>query len=121
MSKIIGYDPKPKTTKFADDFENRVIIRRNNRSLLPRVFADIEEDEWKVAFGFNQTKIPKLHAKENDFEVLYRYNPHAESMVTRLGTDDGSEHAYVGESFSSPDDFIIWALGQEKQIQLSPA
>lgn len=121
MSKFVGHDPKPKTVKATEEFENKVIIRRNNRSLLPRIFADIEDNKWTVAVGFNQTRIPKLHAKENDFEILYRYNPLEESKVTRFGTDTGVEIDYIGESFTSPDDFILWAIGQEKQIQLSPA
>lgn len=35
MSKFVGHDPKPKTVKATEEFENKVIIRRNNRSLLP--------------------------------------------------------------------------------------
>jgi len=42
-------------------------------------------------------------------------------MVVRLGTDTGLENDYPVESFSSPDEFVIWAIGQEKEIQLSPA
>lgn len=121
MSKFIGFDPKPKTAKVAEEFENKVVIRRNNHTLVGRVYADIMEDEWKVAVGFNQTLIPKLRGKENEFEVLYRYNPSEESKVIRMGTDTGIENDYTAGSFASPDDFIIWAIGQEKEIQLSPA
>lgn len=121
MSNFFGFKPRPKTSRIADDFENKIIIRRNNRSLIPKVYADIEDDEWKVAVGYNQTRIPDLHAKENDFEVLYRYAPSHESTVVRLGTDTGCKTDYPAASFSSPDDFIIWAIGQEKENQLSPA
>lgn len=121
MSKFVGHDPKPKTAKIAEEFETKVIIRRNNKSLVGRVFVDIMEDEWKFAVGFNQMGISKLHGRENEFEVLYRYHPSEESKVIRLGTDTGLENDYPAESFPSPDEFIIWAIGQEKAIQLSPA
>lgn len=121
MSRFIGYKPKPKTEKVANDFENKVIIRRNNHSLVGRVFVDIMDDEWKLAFGFNQMGISRLHGRENDFEVLYRYIPTEEPKVVRLGTDTGFENDYSERSFASPDEFVIWALGQEKEIQLSPA
>ncbi|KAF5090041.1 hypothetical protein DSECCO2_23010 [anaerobic digester metagenome] len=119
MSKFIGLDPKPKTAKVADDFESKILIRRNNKSLVSRVFVDIMEDEWRLAVGFNQMAISKLHGRENEFEVLYRYNPSEESKVMRLGTDTGLENDYTAGSFPSPDEFVIWAIGQEKEIQLS--
>ncbi|QXO95745.1 hypothetical protein KSK55_04955 [Methanospirillum purgamenti] len=121
MSKFVGYEPKPKTAKVAEDFENKLLIRRNNKSLVGRVFVDIMEDEWKLAVGFNQMGITKLHGRENEFEVLYTYHPTEESKVVRLGTDTVLENEYPARSFSSPDEFIIWAIGQEKEIQLSPA
>ena len=120
MSKFIGYEPKPKTAKVTEEFENKVMIRRNNKSLVGRVYVDIMEDEWKLAVGFNQMSISKLNGRENEFEVLYRYLPSEDSMVVRLGTDTGLESDYPVESFSSPDEFVIWAIGQEKEIQLSP-
>ena len=71
MSKFFGYEPKPKTAKLADEFETKVLIRRNNKSLVGRVFVDIMDDEWKFAVGFNQMGITKLHIRVNEFEVLY--------------------------------------------------
>lgn len=121
MSKFVGYEPKPKTAKLAEEFENKVLIRRNNKSLVGRVFVDIMEDEWKFAVGFNQMGITKLHGRENEFEILYRYQPSDESKVVRLGTDTSLENDYPATPFPSPDEFIIWAIGQEKEIQLSPA
>ncbi|HOJ95628.1 MAG TPA: hypothetical protein PK024_02140 [Methanospirillum sp.] len=120
MSKFIGYEPKPKTAKVTEEFENKVLIRRNNKNLVGRVYVDVMDDEWKVAVGYNQMGISKLHGRENEFEVLYRYQPSEESKVIRLGTDTDLENEYPLAGFSSPDEFIIWAVGQEKQIQLSP-
>ena len=121
MSKFLGLDPKPKTVKIAEEFENKVIIRRNNMSLIGRVYVDIMDNEWKVAMGYNQTKTPKLYAKENSFEVIYQYQPGLQSPVFRLGTDNGQEDTFSKEPFSSPDEFVTWAIGQEKDIQMSPA
>ncbi len=121
MSKFLGYEPKPKTAHLTEEFENKVLIRRNNKSLVGRVYVDVMDDEWKLAVGYNQMGISRLHGRENEFEVLYRYQPSEVSKVIRLGTDTGLENDYPAPSFASPDDFIIWAIGQEKQIQLSPA
>lgn len=121
MSKFVGFEPKPKTSKIAEDFENKVIIRRDNHILLGKVFADIMESEWNVALGYNQTLNPGIHGMENDFEVRYTYEPSGNSPVKRLGTDTGDETEFTPGEFITPDEFIIWALGQEKAIQLSSA
>lgn len=121
MSKFLGLDPKLKTVKITEEFENKVIIRRNNLSLIGRVYVDIMDDEWKVAMGYNMTRTPKLYAKENSFEVIYRYKPGSETPVFRLGTDSGQEDSFSEEPFASPDEFVTWVIGQEKTIQMSPA
>ncbi len=121
MSKFIGFKPNSRTKNATEDFEGKVMIRRNNQRLIATVYADIMEHEWAVALGYNLTRNPGLHGRENVFEVRYSFQPGEESLVTRIGTDTDGEEIYDSRSFRTPDEFVIWALGEEKAAQFRPA
>lgn len=121
MPKFFGLKPKSKTAKISEEFENRMVIRRNNLRLIGKVYADITENEWAVAVAYNQVPEPGIHGTENSLEIRYSYEPESQSGVHRLETEKGSQQDYQTEEFDNPDAFIVWALDQEKNLMQNPA
>ena len=120
MVKFIGLDPKPKTVKMAEEFENKVWIRLNNRTLVSKVYVDLSEGNWALAFAYNQVTNPGLYGRENDLEVKYTYTIEPEPQLLRLDTKDGEEKLLPVKSFDSPDAFVIWVLTNEKTLISTP-
>ena len=120
MAKFFGLEPKPKTVKMAEDYENKVWIRLNNRRLVSKIYADLSEENWALAFAYNQVSDPGLHGSENDLEVKYTYSFEPEPKLIRLDTKDGEEKNLTSDSFDSPDSFIIWALKNEQSLMTKP-
>lgn len=121
MTKFLGLSPSPKTAKVTEEFENKMCIRKNNRRLIGKVYADITDTEWAVAVAYNQVQDPGIHGSENSLEIRYSYEPKSEPVVHRLETEKGSEQNFMIEKFDSPDTFVIWALGQERNLIMNPA
>ncbi len=121
MPKFFGLKPKSKTTKISEEFENRMVIRRNNLRLIGKVYADITDTEWAVAVAYNQVPEPGIHGTENSLEIRYSYEPESTPIVHRLETEKGSKQDYPIETFESPDAFIVWALDQERTLMQNPA
>lgn len=120
MAKFFGFAPTSKTILVSEEFENRVRIRVQNKSLLGTVYADIEENEWAVAVAYNQMQYPGLHGRENLREVRYRFHPGTGLVVSRLVTDESEIQEFEAQPFDSPDAFIVWALNQEKSLVMNP-
>jgi hypothetical protein len=120
MAKFFGLEPKSKTQKVAEEFENRIRIRLHNKSLLGKVYTDIADDQWAVAVAYNQVPEPGLWGTENVLEIRYTYDPASEPLVKRLETSEGEEKTFPAEPFDSPDAFVIWALNQERTLIQSP-
>lgn len=116
MAKFFGLSPKAKTKKVAEEFENRVCFRLNNQRLMPKVYTDITDEQWAVAFAYNQVLDPGLWGTENSLEIKYSYQPDTESVVQRLETKDGYVKSFPAEPFDTPDAFVIWALNQERNL-----
>lgn len=121
MAKFFGLSPKSKTAKVTEEFENRMVIRKHNRRLIGKVYADIADTEWAVAVAYNQVQDPGIHGSENTLEIRYSYEPASEPVVHRLETDRGSQQNYSIEKFDNPDAFIVWALNQEKTLMANHA
>jgi hypothetical protein len=116
MARFFGLQPNSKTRKVAENFENQVSIRRNNRRLLGKVYADIEDSQWAVSIAYNMAMEPGLWGKENDLEVKYSYQPHQDPVVSRLETQCGDEVPIPAVSFHNPNEFVIWALRKESAM-----
>lgn len=119
MVKFFGLNPESHTQNVAEEFENRVRIRLHNQSLLGKVYADITDDQWVVAFAYNQVLNPGLWGSENALEIKYSYHPDKEPVVRRIETEIGDEKIFPAEGFDSPDSFVIWALTQERSLMQS--
>jgi hypothetical protein len=120
MAKFVGFEPKPKTVKMAEDFENKVWIRLNNKRLISKVYADFSEENWALAFAYNQVTNPGLFGSENDLEVKYTYSSAPEPKLMRLDTREDEEKNLTADSFDSPDSFVIWVLNNERKLITKP-
>ncbi len=116
MAKFFGLDPNSKARSMAEKFETKAVIRRNNRRLLGKVYADITDDQWAVSIAYNLAVDPGLWGKENDMEVRYSYNPEGGSVVNRLETEIGDTVPVPANQFHNPNEFVIWALDKESHL-----
>jgi len=116
MAKFFGLKPNSKVRNIAEEFENKTSIRKNNRRLVGKVYADIGDDQWAVSIAYNMAVDPGLWGKENDLEVKYSYNPLVEMIVSRIDTSYGDEIPVPAVQFHNPNEFIIWALRKESDM-----
>jgi len=116
MSKIIGFSPDSSTIQDIEDFENRVMIRRENQVLLGTVYADIEQDRWAVSMAYNLSHHPGLHGHEHALEVQYSYAPQTGDGVRMFRSDTDQERRLKTDRFSGPDAFVRYAVDQEKRL-----
>lgn len=64
MPAYYGIDPLPTTRQAAEKFENRIMIRHDNRFLVPLVYLDIEPGRWAVAIAYNPVRHAGLGGHE---------------------------------------------------------
>ncbi|GAB6285797.1 MAG: hypothetical protein STSR0009_19980 [Methanoregula sp.] len=114
MSKIVGIRPQQETQKLIEKFEDEVLIRYNNQQLLGTVYVDMQEDRWAVAFAYNLSKKPGIHGHENAFEVRYSCPVQENGSVQMFRSDDNSERTVDAGRFKNGDDFIRFAITQER-------
>jgi len=116
MAKFFGLKPNSKVRNIAEEFENKVTIRRNNRRLIGKVYADITDDQWAVSIAYNLVVNPGIWGKENDLEVKYSYDPQGGMTVNRMDTTLGNEIPVPAVPFHNPNEFVIWALRKESDM-----
>lgn len=116
MPRFFGLKPNSKARNIAEQFENKVAIRRNNRRLVSKVYADIADDQWAVSIAYNLAMEPGIWGKENDLEVKYSYAPSGGMTVNRLDTVAGNDMPYPAVSFHNPNEFVVWALKKETYL-----
>ena len=116
MANFFGLKPNSNLRSSVEKFENKVSIRRNNRRLLGKVYADITDDQWAVSIAYNLAVDPGLRGKENDLEVKYSYNPQGEMFVSRMDTSRGDDVPVPAFMFHNPNEFVIWALRKESDM-----
>lgn len=116
MSRIHGIKPQADTQKQIEKFEDEVLIRYNNQQLLGTVYVDMQENRWAVAFAYNYSRKPGLHGHENPLEVRYSVRPDEAARVQMFRSNDTSERTLDAGTIRNKDDFIQYALTQERSF-----
>jgi hypothetical protein len=114
MSKLFGFRPQAATQKLIDRFEDEVMIRHNNQQLVGTVYVDMQETRWAVAFAYNYSRKPGIHGHENPLEVRYSCPVQESSSVRMFRSDDASERTLDAGCIKDGDDFIRFAITQER-------
>lgn len=114
MSKIFGFKPQAATQQQIEKFEDEVLIRYNNQQLLGSVYVDMQEDRWAVAFAYNFARKPGLRGHENPLEVRYSARPGEAGRVQMFRSDAAAETLLEAGSVKDRDDFIRFALAEER-------
>lgn len=116
MAKIFGIQPQSETQKQIEKFEDEVLIRHNNQQLLGTVYVDMQEDRWAVAFAYNFSRKPGLHRPENPLEVRYSVKPQDTAKVQMFRSNASAETVLDAGTIKDKDDFIRYALTQERMF-----
>jgi len=114
MAKIFGIRPAAETRQLIEKFEDEVLVRHNNQSLLGSVYVDMQENRWAVAFAYNFSRKPGLHGHENVLEVRYSVKPEETGGVRMFRSDEMTERVIPNGSFADQDVFVRFALTQER-------
>ncbi len=114
MAKIFGMKPGAETQKLIEKFEDEVLVRHNNQPLVSTVYVDMQENQWAVAFAYNYSRNPGIHGHENPLEVRYAVKPQEPGSVQLFRSEDTSEKTLDAGLIKDGDDFIRFALIQER-------
>ncbi|MCK9632655.1 MAG: hypothetical protein M0R30_13570 [Methanoregula sp.] len=114
MAKIYGIKPQSTTQKLIEQFEEEVMIRHDNQQLVGTVYVDMQESRWAVAFAYNYSHKPGIHGHENPLEVRYSCPVQENGSVQMFRSDDASEKTLDAGSIKDGDDFIRFAITQER-------
>lgn len=114
MSKIVGIKPLADTRKLIEKFEDEVLIRHNNQQLVGTVYVDMQDNRWAVAFAYNYSRKPGLHGHENPLEVRYSCPVQENGSVQMFRSDDNSKRTLDAGRIKDGDDFIRFAITQER-------
>jgi hypothetical protein len=69
MSKYYVLNPETSTKQAIEQFENEVMIRKDNQYLVSTVYLDMQVNRWAVAVAYNISRNPGIHGHENVIEV----------------------------------------------------
>lgn len=116
MSKIYGFKPQTATRKLIEQFEDEVLIRHNNQSLMGTVYVDMQEHRWAVAFAYNYSRKQGFHGHENPLEVRYSCPAQESTSVRMFRSDTADEKSLVTEALKDADAFVCFALMQERSL-----
>jgi hypothetical protein len=114
MARYFGYSPKSTVKSAVESFESKTQVRSAGGTLLGTVYVDIGDEEWAVAIAYGRAHHPKLRGPEPIYEVRYAHRAGETGETKRLDTRKEGPCAITAEPFPSVDEFIIWALGEEK-------
>ncbi|MDD1704863.1 MAG: hypothetical protein LUP97_06535 [Methanoregula sp.] len=120
MSRIYGIQPRATTRKLVEKFEDEVIIRHNNQSLVGTVYVDINNDRWSVAFAYNYSRNPGLHGHENPLEVRYSRSPGQGSSIRMFRSDMADETLVETAVLSDADAFVSAVISHERLLVSRP-
>ena len=121
MAKIIGIKPDAETQKLIEKFEDEVLVRHNNQPLVSTVYVDMQENQWAVAFAYNYSRNPGIHGHENPLEVRYAVQPQEPGSVQVFRSEDTYEKTLDAGSIKDADDFVRFALVQERMFAAKAA
>ncbi|NMA09624.1 hypothetical protein L21_1295 [Methanoculleus chikugoensis] len=114
MARYFGYSPKGTAKSAVESFESTTQVRSAGGTLLGTVYVDISDEEWAVAIAYGRTQHPKLRGPEPIYEVRYAHRTGETGETERIDTREEGACAITVDPFPSVDDFIVWALGEEK-------
>ncbi len=114
MARYFGYSPKGTVKDAVESFESKTQVRSAAGTLLGTVYVDVSDEEWAVAIAYGRTHHPKLRGPEPVYEVRYAQRTEEPGETKRIDTREEGACAITAEPFPSVDEFIIWALGEEK-------
>jgi hypothetical protein len=114
MAKIIGIRPQAETQKLIGKFEDEVLVRHNNQPLVGTVYVDMQENRRAVAFAHNFSRKPGLHGHKNPLEVRYSCPVIEGGSVKMFRSDNASEMTLDAGSIRNGDDFVCFAIMQER-------
>ena len=97
-----------------ESFESKTQVRSAGGTLLGTVYVDVSDEEWAVAIAYGRARHPKLRGPEPVYEVRYAHRTGEAGETKRLDTREESPCAVTAEPFPSVDEFVVWALGEER-------
>lgn len=116
MARYYGYSPKGTVKSAVESFESRTQITAAGGMLIGTVYVDINDEEWAVAIAYGRAHHPGLRDPEPVYEVRYAYRPAGKAgEVKRLDTRQEIPSTVAARPFSSEDEFVVWALDDEKK------
>lgn len=116
MAKIFGIRPHATTQQLIGKFEDEILLRHNNQQLVGTVYVDMQDNRWAVAFAYNYSRKPGIHGRENPLEVRYSCPVQENGSVQMFRSDDNSIRTLDAGSIKDGDDFIRFALMQERSL-----
>ena len=114
MARYFGYSPKGTAKSAVESFESTTQVRSAGGTLLGTVYVDVSDEEWAVAIAYGRTHHPKLRGPEPIYEVRYAHRTGETGETERIDTREEGACAITVDPFPSVDEFIVWALGEEK-------
>lgn len=114
MSRYFGYSPKGTAKSAVESFESTTQVRSAGGTLLGTVYVDVSDEEWGVAIAYGRAHHPKLRGPEPVYEVRYAHRTGEPGETERIDTREEVPCAITVDPFPSADEFVIWALGEEK-------
>jgi hypothetical protein len=121
MSRYFGYNPKGAVKSAVESFEASTQVQGAGGMLLGTVYVDISEERWAVAMAYGRAHHPKLRGPEPVYEVRYSYRPVDDGEVKRLDTREAEDCSFSAGPFPSTDEFILWALNEERERLIGSA
>ena len=114
MSRYFGYIPKGTVKTAVESYESKTLVMSPGGMLLGTVYVDIQDDEWAVAVAYGRAHHPKLRGPEPVYEVRYAHRPGDRGETKRLDTRQEEEGVLNAGPFPTTDEFVLWALNEEK-------
>ena len=114
MSRYFGYSPKGTVKSAVESFESKTQVRSAGQTLLGTVYVDVCDEEWAIAIAYGRTHHPKLRGPEPVYEVRYAHRTGESGETKRLDTREEVPCAITVDPFPSVDEFVVWALDEEK-------
>jgi hypothetical protein len=116
MPEFHGINPEPATRRAAERFENEVMIKKENRFLVARIYLDMEVTRWAVAIAYNPSRNRGLQGHDHLLEVRYSYKPRMAHRILMFRSDPPEMTHLPCNRFLDPDSFARYVLQHEREI-----
>lgn len=116
MPRYHGIEPQPATRLAAEAFERDVMIQKDHRFLVARVYLDMESTRWAVAVAYNPSRSPGIGGYEHLLEVRYSYEPRSGHRIQMFRSDPLENSPIPCRRFLDPDAFVQFVLAHEREM-----